>query len=127
MREHVAALEALLVPLGRPVYYVNAPEKPPAAYVLLWSSSGVAPTEVSVAGSPDLTDQVGVTCVAGTAYGVLTLRSQVRNLLDGAAPEVVGRLVRLDLVDSRPTAVDRDVTPPVPYGVDLYRLISVPA
>lgn len=127
MREHIAAVEALLAPLGRKVYYVDADENPVPPYVLLWSSSGVAPAEVSVAGSPDLTDQLGVTCVAGTPYGVLTLRQQVRDALDGAAPVVPGRVVRLDLTDSRPTAVDRDVDPHVPYGVDLYLLVSVPA
>lgn len=127
MREHIAAIEALLAPLGLATYYVDVPEKPAATYVLLWGSGGVPSSERAIAGPDDLTDLLGVTCVAGTGYGVLTLRADVRALLDGARPAVPGRVVELHLFDSRPTWVDRDVTPHVSSGVDLYRLTSVPA
>lgn len=127
MREHVAAVEALLAPLGYATYYVDVPAKPAAAYVLLWGSSGTPSDETTLGRPDDLTDLLGVTCVAATAYGVLTVRSKVRSVLDCAQPNVPGRFVELHLFDSRDTQVDRDVTPHVAYGVDLYRLTSVPA
>lgn len=127
MRAHIAAIEALLAPLGYQTYYVDVPTKPAPVYVLLWGSSGVPSSEQAICGPDDLTDLLGVTVVAGTAYGVLTVRSQVRAVLDGAMPAVAGRVVWLRLFDSQNTQVDRDVTPHVPYGVDLYQLKSVPA
>lgn len=131
MREHIAAIEALLAPLGYETYYVDVPETPTLPYVLLWGSSGT-PTAERPIGFPDLddddlTDLLGVTCVAGTAYGVLTVRSLVRGVLNDSRPDVVGRFVELHLFDSRDTQVDRDVTPHVPFGVDMYRLVSNPA
>ena len=127
MREHVAAIEALLAPLGYATYYVDVPTKPAAAYVLLWGSSGTPSGETTLGRPDDLTDLLGVTCVAATGYGVLTVRAQVRSVLDYAQPAVPGRFVELHLFDSQNTQVDRDVTPHVSYGVDLYRLTSVPA
>jgi hypothetical protein len=131
MRAHIAAIEALLAPLGYETYYVDVPETPTIPYVLLWSSNGTT-TEERPIGYPapaddDLTDLLGVTCVAGTAYGVLTLRAAVRGVLNDSRPAVPGRYAELHLFDSQNTQVDRDVTPHVPYGVDLYRLTSVPA
>lgn len=131
MRAHIAAIEALLAPLGYETYYVDVPDVPTLPYVLLWGSSGTPTTERPV-GFPeleddDLTDLLGVTCVAGTAYGVLTLRAAVRAVLNDSRPTVQGRFVELHLFDSRDTQVDRDVNPHVPYGVDVYRLTSVPA
>lgn len=131
MRAHIAAIEALLAPLGYETYYVDVPDVPTLPYLLLWGSSGTPTTERPV-GFPeleddDLTDLLGVTCVAGTAYGVLTLRAAVRAVLNDSRPTVQGRFVELHLFDSRDTQVDRDVNPHVPYGVDVYRLTSVPA
>jgi hypothetical protein len=131
MRQHIAAIEATLAPLGYQTYYVDVPETPPLPYVLLWSTSGTR-TEERPVGFPapiddDLTDLIGATCVAATAYGVLTLRAAVRCVLDDSRPTVPGRYVELHLFDSQRTQTDREVTPHVPYGVDLYRLTSVPA
>lgn len=131
MRAHVEAVRALLAPLGCETYYVDVPDRPTLPYVLLWGSNGT-PTDERPIGFPapaddDLADLLGVTCVAGTAYGVLTLRGDVRAVLDDSRPPVAGRSVELHLFDSQRTQVDRDVTPHVPYGVDVYRLTSVPA
>lgn len=131
MREHIAAIEDLLAQLGYETYYVDVPDAPTLPYVLLWGSGGT-PTVERPVGFPaleadDLTDLLGVTCVAGSAYGVLTARSQVRAVLDDSRPDVPGRFVELHLFDSRDTQVDRDVNPHVPYGVDMYRLVSNPA
>lgn len=131
MLAHITAIKALLAPVGA-VYYVDVPDAPALPYVLLWGSSGVPSDDVPISGADDLTDLLGVTAVAGTPDGVLIVRSRVRTLLDGAHPIVAGRLVTLRLFDSRPTQVDREVTIPntnrhPAYGVDLYRLTSVPA
>jgi hypothetical protein len=128
----IDAIKALLAPLGYPVYYVDAPDHPAMPYVLLWGSSGVPSPEQAIAGPSDLTDSLGVTTVAATPEAVLIVRARIRTVLDGARPTVAGSLVWLNLTDSRPTAVDRDVTDPATnrhpaYGVDMYRLVSVPA
>lgn len=131
MLAHIAAIKALLAPVGA-VYYVDVPDAPAMPYLLLWGSSGVPSDDVPISGADDLTDVLGVTAVAGTPEGVLIVRDRVRALLDGAHPTVAGRVVTLQLFDSRATQVDREVTIPTTsrhpsYGVDLYRLTSVPA
>jgi hypothetical protein len=128
----IDAIKALLAPLGYPVYYVDAPDRPTMPYVLLWGSSGVPSSEQAIVGPGDLTDLLGITTVAATPEAVLIVRSRVRTVLDDSRPTSAGSLVWLNLADSRPTAVDRDVTDPTTnrhpaYGVDMYRLIAVPA
>lgn len=126
MREHIAALRGLLTAAGLTSYYVEAPSTAPRPYVLVWSSSGRPTTEAAVSPSSDFQDVVGVTSVADTPEAVLIVQGRARAALAGT-PVVAGRLVWLTLEDSRPVTVDRDVTPPRPYGVDLFRLVSVPA
>lgn len=132
MLAHITAIKALLAPLGYAVYYVDVPEAPTLPYVLLWGTGGVAGPERPLSGPADLTDRLGVTCVAGTPDGVLIVTGRVRGALDGARPTVVGRSVWLNLWDARAVQVDREVTIPntnrhPAYGVDLYALTSVPA
>jgi hypothetical protein len=128
MKAHIDAIRALLDPLGYPSYYVTVPAEPTTyPYVLVWSSSGTVPVEVPVSGSADLTDTIGVTLVAENPDSVLIATARVRGVLNGAHPAVTGRLTWLNLSDSQPVAVDRDVKPPVAYGVDTYRLVSTPA
>ena len=127
MREHLAAIRALLTAASLTSYHIDVPDVPTLPYVLVWSSSGMPGPEQSVAGAGDLTDLVGVTAVASSADNVLIVRDRVRAVLDGARPTVTGRVVWLNLAASGTTAIDRDVTPHVAYGVDQYRLISVPA
>lgn len=132
MLAHIAAVKALLAPLGYAVYYVDVPEAPTLPYVLLWGTGGTPGPERPLSGPTDLTDRLGVTCVAGTPEGVLIVAARVRGVLDGAEPTVTGRRAWLHLWDSRAVQVDRDVTFPgtnrhPAYGVDLYRLTSAPA
>lgn len=127
MRDHIEAIKALAAPLGYPIYYVDVPEDPKPGYVLLWSSPGGPLAEASVEPVGDFTDELGVTAVAATPLGVLDLHGKLRHVLNGARPVVEGREVWLNLFASQRVTVDRDVTPHVPYGVDLYRLISTPA
>lgn len=122
-----ALLAALRTSTPYEAYYVTTPEKPPAAYLLLWSSSGVPGPEQAVTGPGDLTDRIGVTHVATTPLGVLKVRQDVRAVLDGWSTTVAGDKTWLTLAASQRTDVDRDVHPPRPFGVDLYDLGSVPA
>ena len=132
MRAHIAAIMTMLAPLDHQVHFVDVPDAPTYPYILLWSSAGVPGREVPLCDKhTDLDTQLGVTCVAATPLGVLTLAGLVRPILDGSEPVVPGRSVRLDLTDSRDVQVDRDVTMLQPdrhpaYGVDLYRLRSTP-
>lgn len=136
MRAHIDALKALLAQLGRDVYYGAAPASPALPYLLLWSSAGRPGDEVGIDGiRADIDDQIGVTSVAATPTAVLALQRTVRSALSPAgAPldlEVAGWDSVLTLDDSRPIAVDTDVTigssgvHPA-YGVDLYRLRANP-
>lgn len=131
MTGHIEAIRAALTAGGLTNYYVDVPTDATYPYVLLWSSLGLPPVEESVAPLGDITDTIGFTSVAGTADGALIVRGRVKTLMDGSHPTVTGRLTWLNLYDSLPTAVDRDVTLPSGahpgYGVDLYRLISTPA
>lgn len=131
MRAHIDAIKANLATAGHPVYFVAAPPSPVFPYFLVWSSAGDPATEVDVTGtSSDLDTVVGVTAVAGSPDGVLIMQALARAALS-APLQVVGRLCWLSLFDSQNVQVDRDVTLPgstqhPAFGVDLYRLQSVP-
>lgn len=141
MKALVEALKAACAAAGLEAYFVDPvkyvdgkPVTPPMPYVLLWLGSGRPATEDSVAPSGVLEDDLGVTSVAGTPEGVLTVQGRARAVLAPYAAGVVvgGRLVTLSLYDSRPVQVDRDAAPTgtgryPAYGVDLYDLSSVPA
>lgn len=130
VRAHVAAVRALISPLY-PVHVVEVEGSPAYPYVLL-----VPPVRLvadALCDEPaDLDDTLSVTMVGLTADAVLATQRVVRTVLHGARPVVAGRSVDLRLTDSRPIQVDRDVqltgTVGHPkFGVDLYRLVSVPA
>lgn len=131
MKRHIDAIRAL-VPAAYTSYYVEANPLPTPPYVIIWSSAGVLPAEVPVAGSSDLTDTIGVTCVGQTPEAALIVLAAVRAALDGSHPAVTGRATWLTLVGSQPVTIDTDVTIPnttrhPAYGVDLYTLVSTPA
>lgn len=100
-------------------------------YVLLWTGTGRPPVEESVAGSTVFEDDLGVTAVAALPLGVLSVQERARAALASVPADVVaGRRLSLSRYDSRPVQVDRDVTYSTghpAYGVDMYRLVSVPA
>lgn len=131
MKAHIDAIKALITPLGYAVHYVDVPTAPAFPYVLLWGSGGTRSGEEALCGSSDLTDRLGVTCVATTPEAALTVLNRVRGALDDKHPTVTGRFVTLRLWDSRAVQVDRDVVMPgtnrhPAYAVDIYALTSVP-
>lgn len=130
MKDHIDAVKVLLADWK--TYYVTVSGAVTYPYLLLWGSSGLPSDENPLAGDVDLTDRLAVTHVAGTPEGVLLVRSQIRQILDGAEPQVEGRRVWLHLVGSERTQVDRSVTIETTdrnpaFGVDFYTLTSVPA
>lgn len=137
MKAHIAAITAVLEPLGWPVHFVDATGQTTPGYVLLWTGAGAPGTEVAVCGTlTDLDARVGITAVAGTPDGVLDMQAAIRAVLQPAgrplALAVPGRRAVLRLTDSQDVQVDRDVVyPPAnrnpSFGVDLYRLVSTPA
>jgi hypothetical protein len=128
---HLEAVQALLDPLGYPVYFVDVPQVPTYPYVLLWSSAGHMVAEAICDEQADLDDLLGVTFVAGTPAAALVVAAAVRRVLMDSEPDVAGWSSLLRLFDSRPVQVDRDVTNPAlnrhpAYGVDIYQYRSTP-
>jgi hypothetical protein len=127
------AVRALLDELGWPVYYVDAPTRPDVLpYVVLVSSSGRMAGPALCADLTDLDELLRVMVVHTTPEGVVDAHEQVRATLHDAHPAVTGRSVTVRLFTSEPVAVDRDMTIVATnrhpaYGVDIYRLTSVPA
>ncbi|MHA7132540.1 hypothetical protein [Oerskovia turbata] len=131
MRAHIDAIRVLLAPAGYPVHFIEVPDAPEYPYVLLWASGRMEPDALCDE-VEDLNDILGVTAVGLSAEGVLEVQRAIRPRLHDAAPPVAGRSATLRYFDSQPVQVDRDVTIPASnrhpkFGVDLYRLRSVPA
>jgi hypothetical protein len=136
MRAHVEALKVALATLY-PVHLIDASGVTSFPYLLLWGSFATPGGEVGLHDAQtDIVDLFGVTSVAATPEGVLTVRQRVRGVLTpGGRPgrlNVAGHAVWVRLEDSRPIDVDRDVTIPTTgrhpaFGVDMYRLTSTPA
>ena len=134
MKAHIDAISAL-VPY--PTYFVDVPSSPTYPYVLLWSSAGAPGREFVLAGvNEDIDEPIGVTAVAATPSGVLTMQKAIRAVLNpgGALLGLVvpGRAASIRLYDSRPIDVDREVSIPSSnrhpaLGVDMYRITSTPA
>lgn len=134
MDEIAAAVLALLSPI-RPAYFVTVPTGHPSAYFTVWGSGG-APDERVLSGDADgLSTTLGVTSVAATPEGVLTIQRQARAVLspNGGSVQLVtpAWLAWLRLSDSRPVDVDRDATiegtdlHPA-FGVDVYTVTATP-
>ena len=135
MDETVAAIKAALTAAGVTNYYVDAPSSRTYPYALVWSSAGRPDIEPALVESSAFSDDLGVTVVAASPEGVLSVGERVRAALapfDGGSGVVAGRITYLHHYDSRPVQVDRDVTITATnrhpaYGVDMYRLVSTPA
>lgn len=135
MRAEIDAVKALLSP--RTVYFVDVPATPTYPYVLLWTSAGSPSLDQDVTGSfGDTDDMLGVTVAAATPEAALAASASARAaLFPGDLPRVLtvtGRSATLTLTDSRPVAVDTDVTLTATgrhpaFAVDVCRLISTPA
>lgn len=135
MNEAITAIRAALTAAGVTNYYVDAPSDRTYPYALVWSSAGRPDIEAAVVESSAFSDDVGVTVVAASPEGVLTVTGRVRAALapfEAGSVTVAGRVTYLSRYDSRPVQVDRDVTitntnrHPA-FGVDMYRLVSTPA
>lgn len=135
MKGTIAAIRAALTAASLSNYFADAGTAPVYPYVLLWTGSGTAPVEDSVASRGDFEASLGVTSVAGSPDGVLIVQAAARAALASFATGstvVAGRIVWLTLQDSRAVQIDRDVTVTATgkhpaYGVDVYRLHSTPA
>jgi hypothetical protein len=132
--DHIAAFKAALEADDITTHFGTVPSPVTYPYVLLWSSSGVAPVEDSVAPIGDLEGNLGVTSVALTGDAILTLQAKARIALAAFASGstvVAGRIVWLNLFESRPVSIDERVTltggAHPGFGVDVYRLRSTPA
>lgn len=132
MGELDAILDALEA-LGWPVFFVDAPERPTdLPYLVLVTSSGRLLGPALCAELTDLDDLVRVMAVHHNPEAVVLAQEQVRAVLHNTHPAVEGRAVTVRLYGSEPVGVDRDMTIPTTnrhpaYGVDIYRLTSVPA
>jgi|SRR5690625_3781794 len=108
-------------------YFGEVTGTPQYPYVLLWTSTGKL-EQNTLACEHDLSDRLGVTMVATTSQGVLSMSSHVRRALTGYQPESETWLVETlrPPYDSQPIERDRDVNIPnhgyPSYAVDLYRL-----
>jgi hypothetical protein len=140
IRAHLTAVAALLAPLqaaptnllvftgsvdgeGTPLVPIQ-PERTPYVVVRLGASpvtSGrLAPY------SRELDARIYVACAGATWDEAAWAMEQIRVVLLDVVPVVSGRsLGPLRMVDSSPIEPDRDATPPVFVGVDLYGLLSV--
>lgn len=127
------AIRAALEALGWPVHYVDAPAHPDTfPYLVLGSTSGRMVGPALCSEPTDLDEFLRVMAVAVTPEAVLVTQAQVRAALDNTHPPVEGRALTVRLFGSEPVAVDRDMTIAATnlhpaYGVDLYRVTSVPA
>ncbi len=131
----MAAVKAALG-TSHPVHEITVVGTPTYPYYLLWSSNGNPPVERSVrAETTDIDDTFGVTSVGLTPDSVRIIAKNARDALcPNGLPTtlaVTGRVVTVSLAESRPIQPDKDVTlqsgaHPL-YGVDVFRIASVPA
>ena len=112
-------------------YFGEVDGTPDYPYVLLWTSTGQL-EQHTLAGAADLSDRLGVTMVATTSEGVLSMSKHVRAALVGFKPDSDTWSVAAlrEPYDSQPIDRDRDVSLPnhgYPcFAVDLYRLHGTP-
>lgn len=131
MREHVAAVVALLEATGRKVYVGEVEDAPTYPYYLVWTSPGSERTESLQADDDFLDDSIRVTSVGMTTESVFSLTNVARNALRRVAPAVTGwhtEPLRLD-PNPPPITVDYDVVIPgtkrhAQYGVDEYLVVA---
>lgn len=140
IRAHLDAVAALLDPLKAapasvPVYVGSVDgddaalsDLPPARtpYVVVRSDTMPLSSDRLATWSQRLDGRVYVQCVGADWREAAWALEQTRARLLDVAPVVSGRSVApLQLEGGQPVEADRDVTPPVFMGVDVYRLLSV--
>lgn len=136
IRTHLAAVVALLatrpaslhlwVPTLDDAGQVPSANTPPdTPYVVVRPDGMPLSSDRLAQWSTVLNGRIYVTHVGATQDEVLWAMEQTRALLLDAYPVVSGRSVSpLAIVASGPIEADRDVSPPVLVGVDIYRLFS---
>lgn len=126
-REHANAVLTIAQAIPNvTVYDTQAPAKPALPYAVLRFDSGVRSRTSLLASSTRVTTTV--TC---TSVGVDRGQSQgvAERVADGVVdqrPTVAGRTCSpIEHVDSRPSQMDSQVSPPLFYAVDVFRFVSV--
>jgi hypothetical protein len=140
IRSHLDAVAALLAPLksapaNMPVYVGSVDgddaaltDLPPAhtPYVVVRSDTMPITSDRLAPWSQRLDGRVYIQAVGADWREAAWALEATRALLSDVAPAVTGRSVAaLALEGGQPIEADRDVTPPLFMGVDVYRLMSV--
>jgi hypothetical protein len=138
IRAHVAAVRALLAPLeasptSMPVFVAGLddphvpldPQQPSRTPYVVLRTDGL-PTLRSERLAPwsnDVTGRLYVVCAGSSWDEAAWALEKTRGVLADVVPVVAGRSVApLRLVDSSDIEADRDVSPPLWSGVDVYAL-----
>ncbi|PSK96698.1 uncharacterized protein DUF3168 [Haloactinopolyspora alba] len=133
LAEHIAAVSALIPTDVAALYDGQVPTEPAYPYNVIWSTGGTRPSTSLTEEMSQLEVSLYVTTVAATAESVRIIQGSVRDALLGVRPVVSGRSCwRLSILYSEPIRQDADVTIPATtlhpmYGVDVWRLASIPA
>lgn len=133
LSEHIAAVIALIPTDVATLYDGQVPTEPTFPYNVYWSTGGARPSVSQAAEMSQFDASLYVTTVAATAESARIIQSSVRAALLGVRPVVGGRSCwMLSISYSEPIRQDTDVTLPGSnlhpmYGVDVWRLASVPA
>ena len=112
-------------------YFGEVTGTPVYPYVLLWTSTGQLEQNTLACGR-DLSDRLGVTMVATTGIGVLSMAPHVRQAIVGFTPESDQWFMEefREPYDSQDIERDRDVNLPnhgyPSFAVDLYRINGTP-
>lgn len=133
LSEHIAAVIALMPTGVATLYDGQVPTEPVFPYNVLWSTGGARPSVSQATEMSQLDVSLYITTVAATAESARIIQNSVRDSLLGVRPAVAGRSCwMLSIQYSEPIRQDTEVTitgtnlHPV-YGVDVWRLASVPA
>lgn len=144
---HVAAVKALLAAAGfvditnggtvpapsMALYDGQVPGSPRYPYVVLWTAPGDRPAPTLDNQHVDFDTRLHTTYVGGNTDAARIVLGKVETALLDVRPVVAGRTCwKLAKLYSEPIRQDQDVTIPGTslhpmYGVDVWRLASVPA
>lgn len=128
IRAHLAAVKTKLELAGLIVYDGTVPPGATVPYVVLFPDQGQASSTRFDQVSDQRVFRVQTTSVASTVEQARWAAEKVHGALLDAVLTISGRAtwpVRHET--SRPIERDDDVTPPLMYAVDVWRLQSVPA
>lgn len=135
MIAHLEAVQALLAPLGRPVYLIEASGTLTYPYRLVWPSTGAPGVDAPLDQNADLSFLIGVTAVGETVTSAGVIARSGKDVLGPSkfVPlAVTGRRAWIRWEGLGSANVDRDVTIPntnrhPAFEVHMYRVESIPA